>query len=73
MSPLLQYGIPSINLLNYEPGCMVKSFIIYRQAVAEQQLIITVSSLMSHLPTPADIDCCWRQAPEVNTGESKLS
>jgi hypothetical protein len=31
---------------------MVKSF-IYRQAVAEQQLIITVSSLMSHLPSPA--------------------
>jgi hypothetical protein len=35
---------------------MVKSFIIYKQAVAEQQLIITVSSLMSHLPTPAGID-----------------
>jgi hypothetical protein len=32
---------------------MVKSFIIYKQAVAEQQLIITVSSLMSHLPSPA--------------------
>jgi hypothetical protein len=54
---------------------MVKSFIIYKQAVAEQQLIITVSSLMSHLPTPAGIDCCWRRAPatEVNKGETKLS